>query len=243
MTGANHGTEFEYSADQIREIEKHLPLNRFQRILCIDFSIRPAVRTYLSALKESEMLPEKEYLAKRRSEKMEQVEAVLKMIRQPDDLTDRFKQANEELMAKGEPLLDELGILVSGFEHMSSVDFENAIACRVLMRIQQNLELESYEEHIKAENKRDPKHRNELIGRLVDIWSNAMETPVSNCEISKEPSSPLLRFIQAVCDPLWAAIGPVADVTKQRIGPEMIFKIVCNYRDAARVGNELAPDL
>ncbi|NKM87464.1 hypothetical protein GFL54_24825 [Rhizobium laguerreae] len=238
MIGAIDGIEFEYSADQIREIEKHLPPDRFQRALCLNVSIRPAVRNYLSALKESEMLPERGHLAKRRNEKLAQVEAVLKMIRQPGDLTERFEIADAELMASGEPLLDVLGILIGDFDRMSSVDFEEVIACRVLKRLQQRLESESYEEHVRAENKKDRKHRNELIERLVEIWARAFQKPISSCEISEAETSPLLIFILAVCDPVWVAIkngvGP-----KERIGPGQIENIVNDYRRVS-MGNETA---
>lgn len=236
MTGAADQTNFEFSADQIREIENLLPLDNFQRILCITFSIRPAVACYLSALEQSEMLPDKDHLAKRRNEKLTQVDAVLKMIRRPDDLTERFERADEELIAKGEPLLDVLGILVSNFDRMSSVDFEKVIACRVLKRLRRSLETESPDERIKAKNKRDPKHRNELIEKLVDIWAGALEIPIFDCKISKVESSPLLRFIQAVCDPVWVA-------TKEAIGPEQIFNIVDDYRKASGVGSEMASQL
>lgn len=243
MIAANDGTEFEYSADQIREIEKHLPPDRWQRALCFYASILPAVRAYLFALKESEVLPEKGHLAEKRGKKLEQVKAVLAMLRQPDDLTELFETADADLMARGEPLLDVLGILVANFDRMSSADFEEVIACRVLKRLQENLMIESYEENVKTKGRRDFKHRNELIEKLVDVWAKTFEKPVAACEISETETSPLLTFILAVCEPVWAAIKRELG-SNEGIGPGQIVNVVSEYRRRrAAVGSEMASEL
>ncbi len=243
MTGAHDRPKFEYSAEQIREIEKYLPLNRLQRTICLNISILPAVRDYLFALRESQMLPTRDHLEEGRKEKLAQVEAVLKMIRHPDDQTERFEKANADLMARGEPLLDVLGVLVANFDRMSSVDFEEVIACRVLKRLQESLMIESYEENVKTKGRRDFKHRNELIEKLVDVWAKTFEKPVAACEISETETSPLLTFILAVCEPVWAAIKRELG-SNEGIGPGQIVNVVNDYRRRrAVVGSEMASEL
>lgn len=216
MTGYKTGSTF-FTDDERQAIEAAIPAHPLFRHIWIHKEIADAAAYYLGGLEHSQRLPDKARLRQRREKQLEHVEAVIGLLGDPDDFSSYLDN-----MRLREPAIDFMEALVANCERMSSVDFEYAIARRLLGRIADDLKRESFEEQMKADHSRDYRHRNTLIEALVRIWASANAMHPSQCTISAVEGSPLLTFIQSVCDPIWK-------VTNEAIGARMIADIVRKF--------------
>lgn len=171
---------------------------------------------FLFMTAEGKALPDRDYLAKRRIEKLGQLRATRSMLIRDKHLSQWIDDNRAEIWKRGE---SPTAVLCKMFldDRLSSVTFESEIAVIAIDFLINMHSKDSFEEHVKGSGARDRTHRDDYLSVLIQRWAELNAIKVNQCSISDD--GPMMRFLEA-------ATGPVLSVTGGPIGPKMIRNIV-----------------